>query len=119
MNKQLRTLLAFSAIGISTAALPAYCGEFEAIHVTVPFAFVAGTTTLPAGDYTVTETGAHAVLIHGNHASAIVLASAGEESEGDATSLGFQRTQKGVYLKTVRSAGRPVSVLLLAPEIEK
>jgi hypothetical protein len=119
MNNQLRTLLAFSAIGISTAASSAFGSEFQPLHVTVPFAFVAGRTSLPAGDYTVSETGAHAVMIRGSRASAIVLGSAGGEAESDRSSLGFQRTEKGIYLKTVRTAGRPISVLWFAPETEK
>ncbi|MEP6716718.1 MAG: hypothetical protein ABJC09_14195 [Terriglobia bacterium] len=111
-----RTLLAFTAIGITTAALPAFGYEFEPVRVTVPFAFMAGRTTLPAGDYTVTETETHAVMIRGNRGGVILLGQAGTEAQSDRNSLTFERTD---VLKSVRSAWRPASVLSIATETEK
>lgn len=119
MTNKLRTLLAFSAIGISTAVSPAVASEFEPLHVTVPFAFTAGKASLPAGDYTVLETSSHTIMIRGSHGSAIVLGSAGDEGESDRNSLGFRHTQKGYYLQTVRTNGRPSSVLRLAGDTDR
>ncbi len=114
MNKQIRTLLAFSTIGFSTSALPAIASELEPLRVTVPFAFTAGHTNLPAGDYVVSESGAHTIFIRGQRGSAIILGSAGDDTEGDKSALSFERTEKGMYLKAIHSMGRPSSVLRLA-----
>jgi hypothetical protein len=109
MNNKLRTLLAFSAIGMSLAALPAIGGE--PLRVNVPFAFTAGKTAMPAGEYTVYENESHLVLIRGTKSSVMVLGSAGSESDGQ-NALGFERTSKGGFLlRSIRSAGRPSSIL--------
>ena len=111
MTNKLRTLLAFSAIGMSFAALPALAGE--TLHVSVPFAFTAGKTAMPAGEYTVYENEAHLVLIRGAKASVMVLGTAGAESQGG-NSLGFERTNKGGFLlRSIHSAGQPSSLLPL------
>jgi hypothetical protein len=110
MTNKLRTLLAFSAIGMSFAALPAFGGE--ALKVTVPFAFQAGKTAMPAGEYTVYENEAHLVLIRGTKASVMVLGTAGSESQSGHSALGFQRTSKGGFLlRSVQAAGQPSSLL--------
>ena len=114
MNNKLRTLLAFSAIGMSLgAALPAFCSDLDPIHVSVPFAFVAGKTNLPAGDYTVYEENTHVIMLKGNHGSAILLGAPGEEDR-DKAGLSFQHTDKGYFLKAVHTLGRPSSLLPLA-----
>ena len=110
MNKQLRTLVAFFAIATAAAA-PAFCSELEPLRVTVPFAFKAGVTSLPAGDYTVLTGNSHIVMIRGSHGSAILLATAGEGSDSDKSSLSFERSGKGYYLKAIRSVGHPASLL--------
>jgi hypothetical protein len=110
MTNKLRTLLAFSAIGMSFAALPAMGGE--ALRVNVPFAFTAGKTAMPAGEYTVYENEAHLVLIRGTKSSVMVLGTPGSDSQDDRNVLGFERTSKGGFmLRSVRSAGRASSVL--------
>ena len=119
MNKQLRTLLAFFAIGITAAAVPAFAGELEPFHVTVPFAFKAGATVLPAGNYTVKEDSSHVVFLQGNRCGAILLATTGEESSDDKTALNFERTDKGYYLKSVQASGRPTSVVRFSPAVEQ
>ena len=117
MNKQLRTLMAFFAIGTAAAA-PGFCSELEALRVSVPFAFRAGQTSLPAGDYTVLTGNSHVVMIRGSHGSAILLATAGEDSGAERSALSFQRSDNGYYLKSVRSFGRPASVLPVATRTE-
>ena len=115
MNNSLRTLMAALAIGVTMAAAPAFSSELESMHVSVPFAFTAGTTSLPAGDYTVVEGSSHVVMIRGSRGSAILLAIAGGEAGGDKSALSFERTGKGYYLKSVHSFGRPASVLPVTP----
>jgi hypothetical protein len=109
MTNKLRTLLAFSAIGMSFAALPAFGGE--ALRVNVPFAFTAGKTVMPAGEYTVSENQSHLVLIRGTKSAVMVLGSAGSESQDDKNSLGFLRTSKGGFLlRSVHANGQSSSV---------
>src|SRR5580704_10649139 len=104
MTNKLTTLLAFSAIGMSLAAMPAFGGDLTPLHVNVPFAFTAGKTAMPAGEYTVVETDTHLVTIRGAKSAVMVLASAGNESD-ETNALGFERTSKGFSLRTVRAAG--------------
>jgi hypothetical protein len=111
MNNKLRTLLAFSAIGLSVAALPAFGGEFQPLHVNVPFAFTAGKTTMPAGEYTVYENDSHLVMLRGDKSAVLLLSSPGNEPQDDKSTLGFERTSKGFRLSTIHTAGHPVSVL--------
>jgi hypothetical protein len=120
MNNTQRMLLAFSAIGVSLgAAIPAFCSDADPIHVSVPFAFTAGKTNLPAGDYTVYEENTHVIMLKGDHGSAILIAAPGSE-ENDKAGLSFQHTDKGYFLKAVHSFGRPSSLLpVTGPALER
>jgi hypothetical protein len=111
MTNKLRTLTAFSALSLSLAAVPAFGGELEPLRVTVPFAFTAGKTNLPAGDYTVYENEAHLLMIRGEKGSVLILGTPGTETEEDRSALSFQRTDKGYALKSVHSAGRAASII--------
>jgi hypothetical protein len=110
MTNKLRTLLAFSAIGMSIAALPAFGGE--TLHVTVPFAFTAGKTTMPAGEYTVYENEAHMVLIRGAKSSVMILGTPGVDARADKNALGFNRTSSGGFtLRSIHAWGQPTSLI--------
>jgi hypothetical protein len=111
MTNKLSTLLAFSAIGMSFAALPAFGGDTSTLHVNVPFSFTAGKTVMPAGEYTVYENDAHLLTIRGVKSAVMVLAAPGTESDSETSALSFERTGKGFSLRTVRAAGRPSSVV--------
>jgi photosystem II stability/assembly factor-like uncharacterized protein len=120
MNKQLRTLVAFCAIGVTTAAVPAFCADPETLRVTVPFAFRAGRANLPAGNYTVVESDSHTVMIRGSRGSAILLSTTGgEEGDSDKNALSFRHTDKGYFLKAVYAAGRPSNLFPVSPETEQ
>jgi hypothetical protein len=119
MHKQLMTLMAFCALGVTTTAVPAFGGETETLRVTVPFAFTAGATNLPAGDYTVLEGNAHVLTIRGTGGSAMVLASSGDEGDRDRNALTFRHTDRGYFLQAVYAGGRPSTVLRPATEIER
>jgi hypothetical protein len=118
MTNKLRTLTAFSALSLSLAAVPAFGGELEPLRVTVPFAFKAGKTNLPAGDYTVYENDAHLLMIRGLKGSVLILGTPGTETEEDKSALSFQHTDKGYALKAVHSAGRAAS-LIPAAHVER
>jgi hypothetical protein len=111
MTNKLRTLTAFSALSLSLAAVPAFAGELETLRVTVPFAFTAGKTNLPAGDYTVFENEAHLLTIRGEKGSVLILGTPGTETEEDKCALSFQHTDKGYALKAVHSAGKAASLV--------
>jgi hypothetical protein len=111
MTNKLRTLTAFSALSLSLAAVPAFASDLEPLRVTVPFAFKAGKTNLPAGDYTVYENDAHLLTIRGEKGSVLILGTPGSEAEEDKSALSFQRTDKGYTLKAVHSAGKAASVI--------
>ncbi len=111
MKNTLSTLLAFGAIGLSLAALPAFAAETETLHVNVPFAFTAGKTALPAGEYTVSENNAHLLMIRGSKASVLILGTPGTETQDEKNALGFERTAKGIQLRSIHAAGRTSSVI--------
>lgn len=110
MINKLRTLMAFSAISLSFAALPAFGGEIEPLRVTVPFAFTAGKTTLPAGQYTVSQSDSHVFMIRGAKTSILVLGSAGSDTEEDRNALSFHHTDKGYALTVIRTPGHAASL---------
>jgi hypothetical protein len=118
MNIKIRTLTAFSAIGLSCAALPAFGGELLPLHVNVPFAFTAGKTSLPAGEYTVSENQSGMVTVRGERSAVLLLSIPGNDSQDEKNALSFERTSKGFQLRTIHAAGRPTSVLP-APAGEK
>jgi hypothetical protein len=119
MNKKLMTLMAFCALGVATMAVPAYCGDTETLRVTVPFAFTAGETNLPAGDYTVLEGNAHVLTIRGVRGSAMMLGAVGDEGDREKNALTFRHTDRGYFLQTVYAGGRPSNVLRPATEVER
>jgi hypothetical protein len=119
MNNTIRTLMAFSALGLSLAALPAFGGELPPLHVTVPFAFTAGKTNLPAGDYTVYENDAHLLLIRGPKGGVMILGLPGSSPDNDRSGLSFQHTDKGYTLKSVQASGRAESVVWAGVQAER
>ena len=111
MTNKLSTLLAFSAIGMSLAALPAFGAELAPLHVTVPFSFTAGKTTMPAGEYVVSATDSHVITIRGAKSAVMVLAAPGAEADSETNALGFERIGKSFSLRSIHAAGRPSNVL--------
>lgn len=112
MTNKLRTLFAFSAIAVSALAIPAFGSETDPMHISVPFAFKAGRSSLPAGDYVVTEEASGVIVIKGNAGSAMVLGSAGEDKNTDKAGVSFTRTEQGYVLKSVHAWGRISSSIL-------
>jgi hypothetical protein len=120
MTNKLRTLLAFSTIAVATSVVPAFCAEMDPMHITVPFAFKAGKTTLPAGDYVVMEENSGVIVIKGNRGNAILLSSAGPDTTADKAGVSFARNDQGYVLKSVHAWGRiSSSILPVAPVQEK
>lgn len=113
MKNTLRTLLAFTSIAFIGTAVPAFASDSEPLHVSVPFAFKAGKTMLPAGDYTVSSDDSRVIMIKGNKGSAILLGSAGAEGTGEKSGVSFERDASGYCLKSVFSAGKTASTRVL------
>jgi hypothetical protein len=106
MNKGFRTFIAFSAFALFGAAMPSPGAEMGAARVMVPFSFTAGTVTLPAGDYVVTQNTDHIVTIAGKGGEAMVMVGpAGSVSGSPTCALTFARTSKGNMLKEVQTSG--------------
>jgi hypothetical protein len=120
MTNKLRTFLAFSAIAVATAVVPAFGSETDPMHISVPFAFKAGKTTLPAGDYVVVEENSGVILIKGSGGNAILLSSGASDTGADKAGVSFARNDQGYVLKSVHAWGRiSSSILPVAPGQEK
>ena len=120
MKNSLRALLAFTTLAVFGSAVPAFGSDSEPLHVSVPFAFKAGKTLLPAGDYSVYSDDSRVIMIKGTHGSAILLGSAGPEGPGDKSSVSFEHDGTGYCLKTVHSWGKMSSTRVLdAPGADK
>ena len=116
MTNKLRALFAFSAIAVTGAALPAFAADTDPLHVNVPFAFKAGKTTLPAGEYVVSEEDSGVIIIKGNKGSAMVLGISGTENNSEKSGMSFERNDKGYVLKSVHGWGRITSSILPVSE---
>jgi hypothetical protein len=112
MINKLRMLLAVSAIAVTGAAVSAFAADTDPMHITVPFAFKAGKTTLPAGDYVVVEENSGIVMIKGTGGNAILLSSAGSDNTSDKAGVSFARGEQGYVLTSVHSWGRITSSIL-------
>ncbi len=98
MKKSIYSVIAFAVLAAS--AFAAQSGELD---VKVPFAFRAGSSNLPAGNYRVTETSPGVVLIRGEKGSvfipraAVVLGT----SESGKTTIKFNRAGDVYVLQSV------------------
>jgi len=115
MKNTLRALFAFSTIGLSTLC----ANSGEAIRVSVPFSFMAGTTALPAGDYIVTEQASRVLMIRGARGGAIVLETSAGEDLREKSGLSFSHTDEGYFLREVHSFGKPSGILPVKTEAKK
>jgi hypothetical protein len=91
---------------VSAAALPALANDLEPLRVNVPFAFTAGTTNLPAGEYSIYEEDSGMIKIRGERGSVFILSTAGNDPDTDKTGLTFQHTEKGYFLNGIHEHGK-------------
>jgi hypothetical protein len=92
--------------------------ESALITVNVPFAFVAGGTTMPAGAYIIEQPTMHGVLLlRGSqpNSTAMVLAVNGGPSNATQAGVTFSRRGSAVVLSTIEVPGGQ-SYSLLPPE---
>ena len=112
MTNKLRTLLAFSALTMAGTALPAFAGDTDPMHVSVPFAFKAGRASLPAGEYVVVEEDSGIILIRGSGGNAMLLSTAGPDATTGKPGISFERNEQGFVLKSVHGWGKISSSIL-------
>ena len=103
--KLFKTTLLFGGLLALATSLSA---GTDLINVNVPFEFVAGTTIMPAGSYTIEEPTIHGVLmLRGNqpNSTAIMLAVNGGPSNATQAGVTFSRHGSAVVLTTVDVPG--------------
>jgi len=110
--KLLKITLLFGGLLALAMSLSA---ETALINVNVPFAFVAGGKTLPAGQYTIGEpSNGGILLIRGDqpNATALVLAVNGGSSTNNHAGVTFSRHGSSVVLSTIDIPGGAVYSLV-------
>ena len=112
MFKNFRTILAVSALAITGATFTAFAAEADPMHVSVPFSFMAGKTSLPAGDYVISEDNSGIVMIKGTHGNAILLSTSGTDAGSEKAGVSFARNEQGYVLKSVHAWGKISSSIL-------
>lgn len=88
---------------IALSALPATAAE--ALHVHVPFSFVAGGAKLAAGDYNITQSENGVVTLVGEKTSAMVLTVPAGYTSGAETKLSFSSSNADKVLTSIQVGG--------------
>ena len=113
MKNTFRALLASASIAVLFgAAIPAAASDSEPMHVSVPFAFKAGKTMLPAGDYAVYSADSNVIMIKGLGGNAILLGAPGADAVIDKAGISFERDGDNYCLKSVHAWGKTSSTRL-------
>ncbi len=104
------TLRVFAVLGLLTvSALSAFSESDYVLRVHVPFAFVVGRSTLPAGDYIVQQDGLNGIVTLQNRtarSSAAVISLNGDYSlRGKEPHLVFQRINGQTVLTQIQLTG--------------
>jgi hypothetical protein len=113
MKTTSKTFMALAASALGMAALPAFAWDSEAFKVTIPFAFTAGSTTLPAGEYVISQQPGGILCIGGRKGGAILVTTPQGMSGNvnSASNLKFEQTSKGATLYEIEMAGKPATIL--------
>jgi hypothetical protein len=100
---------------LAVSAVPGFSQSTFALRVHVPFTFMAGQASLPAGDYMIAQDATSGVITLQNAASrsaASVLTSTGDTPvEGCSPQLVFDRHGDRTVLKQIRLADTPARLL--------
>jgi hypothetical protein len=103
---KLRNLVTIAASVLVLGAIPSFAEDFSRITVNVPFAFRAGSVTLPAGQYVVVEAGPSGLLmIEGRKGSAMLIAGPSQDTVAGASEITFRRTGQEAVLTEIRLNG--------------
>src|SRR5579859_2560191 len=109
MKKQIAQVVASLVLA---APLSMFAQDLDSVKVNVPFAFKAGSVSMPAGDYRIVESNdAGLIRIVGEKSGAMFITTPGHVSANDANALEFEQTKVGAVLKEVRTSNRAAFVL--------
>ena len=113
MTKRTLITSALSIIALTASLVPAQAIEFGLLRVNVPFAFRAGTVTLPAGTYSfIRENQGGLVRISGATGSVMLITHPGQNvSAVEEPSIAFHKRGGVAVLEQVRLAGDPSAVV--------
>lgn len=110
MTNKVRTIVV--SLSLALCAAPVFGADSINLRVSVPFDFTVGKTVFPAGDYRISEQETNGIItIEGAKGAAMTLTSNGDMDQRETPGLSFQRTAKGVVLKSVHTYGHPASVI--------
>jgi hypothetical protein len=98
-----KTIVLGSVMTLGGAVLPASAAE--GLHVNVPFSFMVGTTKMPAGEYSVTQSENGMVLLTGSKASAMVLTVPSDYTKTNTTGLAFTQSADSPVLTSIQVSG--------------
>jgi hypothetical protein len=116
MNTKKTSLLVLCLLAVVALAAPAFAEELGQVKVTIPFAFRAGSVSMPAGEYTVVrENDGGLFRIEGKSGSAMFVTAPGQAQGTTLPSeLKFQKTGQVSVLTEIRISGAPSHMLPLA-----
>ncbi len=113
MTTRSLSILALSVASLAASVVPAGAVELGQIRVNVPFAFRAGTVTLPAGNYSfIRENQAGLVRISGSAGSIMLITHPGQMVNGNAEpSVAFHKGHGIAVLDQLRMTGDPSAIV--------
>ncbi len=113
MTKRNLSMFMLSAVALAVSAIPAKAIEFGLLRVNVPFAFRAGTVTLPAGNYSfVRENQSGLVRISGSTGSVLLITHPGQAvSVNEEPSVAFHKSGGIAILEQLRLGGDASEVM--------
>src|SRR6266566_4045585 len=103
---QKHSVVAISLLCLCGMVIAAQAQDEGAVVVTVPFEFIAGSTTLPAGTYTVTRNSAdtNSLLVISDHSHGLfLLPAAFDDTPADDVRLSFEPVGDTYLLKEVKT----------------
>ena len=100
-----RMLIAIALLAFAGLAVPAPAQEAQVI-VTVPFEFVAGTQTLPAGKYVISRESlaASPLLLYSHDGGAFLLPTTFDDTQAGDSKLGFDQIGTEHVLSFIKTA---------------
>jgi len=109
MNKYLVVGVFAAVFGMAAFAMAAKATTSDQLVVKVPYAFVVGGKTLPAGTYRInrlsdSSTGELALVNVDNHAGVLLSASEWEDARADQPKLQFQQIAGEYFLSSIQTS---------------
>jgi hypothetical protein len=122
MNSKLFTLLVLTGLLIGLAIAPVSAQTTTRLSANIPFEFMVGSTTLPAGEYTVSSqflSGALGIRSADGREGALVLANPMESPNSDQAKLVFNRYGNQYFLSQIWTANRSMGYEVPKSKVER